>query len=248
MTRERWLIAGGVAAALSLVLVAARDTPSVPKTTPPELQSTDPDRAPGVAVAVPATSSPPRQPVRTRAGGPHDPMEVFRKARTHKELNRGLIESFARALRQGPEAVKEMLLALQAAEADPDISQRLRELGNDDSVLELLGHFGHWVEFLADHKGRVQRLVDELVAKAADDPGWFEGLESDTLAYALTGLGWLAAAVRDDDGRARVRRSLERFLAWEPAVLPDGLRAQRQRLADLAKSIDEASKIDATRE
>jgi len=140
-----------------------------------------------------------------------------------EEASRRFMKFAARKLAAGPEGHLELLRELDRIAQNPEYES----LFDETAAARLIYP---WIKFLMERDGQVAAMTETIYRKAAEDPGWFEGLDNNTLQLFTEGVAVLLPGMVGEEQLARFRGYAEKILALPRDALPDGLRSNTGEL------------------
>ncbi|MHC4547512.1 MAG: hypothetical protein ACYTEZ_01945 [Planctomycetota bacterium] len=170
------------------------------------------------ARSAPATAEPRSAP----ASEPEEPYTLD-GVTTMVEASRRFMKYAARKLAAGPDDHLELLREMDRITQSPEYEKLLDETAAPRLIYP-------WIKFLMERDRQVVAMTETIYRTAAEDPGWFEGLDNNTLQLFTEGVAVLLPGIVGEEQLARFRGYVERILAMPRDSLPDGLRSNSGEL------------------
>ena len=146
-----------------------------------------------------------------------------------EDLSARFMKYAAAKLRQGPEGHKELFRTLNELTENKEI----RPLMRDERQLVPLAY--PWLRFAMDREQQLAAMMETLYKTAAENPGWYAGLDDDPLQLFTEGLAVLVPGVAGPEQMDRLRGYVKTILQKDPKSLPKAL---QKNLRDFARNLE----------
>ena len=172
--------------------------------------------APEPADAAEKTRPAPPSRVEATAPEPQEPY-TLEGVMTMEEASRRFMKFAATKLAAGPEGHLELLREFDRIAQNPDY----QNLFDETAATRLIYP---WLKFVMDHEEQVVAMTETIYKTAAEEPGWFEGLDNDTLEVFTEGVAIVLPGAIGEDQLERFRGYAGKILAMPEDSLPKALK------------------------
>jgi hypothetical protein len=150
---------------------------------------------------------------------PTEPQEPYTLdgVTTMEEASRRFMKFAARKLAAGPEGHLELLRELDRIAQNPEYHKLFDEAAATRLIYP-------WLKFVFEHEEQVVAMTETIYKTAAEEPGWFEGMDNDTLEVFTEGVAVVLPGAIGEDQLERFRGYAGKILAMPEDSLPKALK------------------------
>ncbi|MHC4133865.1 MAG: hypothetical protein ACYTDU_15195 [Planctomycetota bacterium] len=142
---------------------------------------------------------------------------------TMEEASRRFMKFAARKLAAGPEGHLELLREIDRLTQNPDY----QKLFDEATAMRLIYP---WLKFVVEREEQVVAMTETIYKTAAEEPGWFEGLDDNTLEVFTEGVATVLPGAVGEDQLERFRGYVGKILAMPEDSLPKALKRNTSEL------------------
>jgi len=136
---------------------------------------------------------------------------------------------FANAqVKKGPEGYKTLFREFDKITQDKE----LRRFFRDERRMVKAAY--PWIKWMVNNEAHMVAMTETLYRTAANDPGWFEGLDDDSLEAITEGLAMMLPGVVDEPTLQRFRDYVTKVLEMDRASLPKAL---QKNLGEMTRNL-----------
>ena len=175
-------------------------------------------------------TSPSREPKPAAAPKPEEEPYTLEGVENIDDLSERFMRYANGQVKRGPEGYKTLFREFDRITQDKELRRFFRD------ERRMVRSLYPWIKWLVNNEGHMVALAETLYRTAANDPGWFEGLDDDSLEAITEGLAMLLPGVVDEATLQRFRDYVTKVLAMNRASLPKAL---QKNLSEMKRNLEQ---------